>query len=96
MGVTGRADGELLPDVVYHYRDHAGQMTEQAGYRDQDEYDARWFAYTHGELLHRAANGTGRAAHSGESWTAAERAAGDRARQDRRPAAGLRPAVAPA
>ncbi|MFF4933206.1 glycosyltransferase family 2 protein [Streptomyces griseofuscus] len=55
LGVTGRGAGELLPEVVYLYRDHAHQMTEQTDYRDASEYDARRFAFLHGQELHRAA-----------------------------------------
>ncbi|MFF1716518.1 glycosyltransferase family 2 protein [Streptomyces sp. NPDC058268] len=54
MGVTGQSAGELLPDIVYNYRDHEHQWTEQADYRDQAEYDARIFAWNLGKSLHRA------------------------------------------
>lgn len=55
LGVTGRGAGELLPEVVYLCRNHAHQMTEQTDYRDASEYDARRFAFLHGQELHRAA-----------------------------------------
>ncbi|WP_308379124.1 glycosyltransferase [Streptomyces sp. ISL-43] len=51
MSVTGNSDGELLPDVVYHYRQHRGQWTKQASYRDRAEYDARTFAWNQGRAL---------------------------------------------
>ncbi|MFD3809271.1 hypothetical protein ACFWTC_38375 [Streptomyces sp. NPDC058619] len=51
MSVTGISDGELLPDVVYHYRQHRGQWTKQATYRDRAEYDARTFAWNPGRAL---------------------------------------------
>ncbi|WP_405196302.1 glycosyltransferase [Streptomyces anulatus] len=54
MGVTGRSSGELLGHVVYHYRDHEHQWTEQADYRDQAEFDARVFAWNIGRSLHQA------------------------------------------
>ncbi|MFF9786297.1 glycosyltransferase family 2 protein [Streptomyces nigrescens] len=49
MAVTGRSAGELLPDITYHYRDHAHQMTEGASYRDADELGARTFAWLQGK-----------------------------------------------
>ena len=51
MSVTGNSAGELLPDIVYHYRHHRGQWTKQSTYRDKAEYDARTFAYNQGAAL---------------------------------------------
>ncbi|MFJ1742655.1 glycosyltransferase family 2 protein [Streptomyces microflavus] len=48
MGVCGRSSGELLPDVVYHRRVHAGQWTADDSYRDQAEFDARTHAWNQG------------------------------------------------
>ncbi|MFG2211005.1 glycosyltransferase [Streptomyces sp. NPDC048638] len=48
LGVTSRAAGELIPDVVYHRRIHAGQWTAEGTYRDQAEYDARRHAWLKG------------------------------------------------
>jgi hypothetical protein len=57
-GVTGLSSGELLPDIVYHYRSHPGQWTEQSDYRDQAEYDARIFAWHQGQALRGIGRGS--------------------------------------
>ncbi|MFD4476435.1 glycosyltransferase family 2 protein [Streptomyces sp. NPDC058471] len=50
-GVTNLAPGELLPHVVYYYRQHAGQMTEGGPtYRDL-RGPSRDFAFRHGIAL---------------------------------------------
>ncbi|MFI1765303.1 glycosyltransferase [Streptomyces sp. NPDC020800] len=51
MSITGNSAGEVLPEVVYHYRHHRGQWTKQPTYRDRAEYDARTFAYNQGAAL---------------------------------------------
>ncbi|UQA91135.1 glycosyltransferase family 2 protein [Streptomyces halobius] len=48
MGVCARSAGELLPDVVYHRRVHAGRWTAEDAYRDQAEFDARTHAWLKG------------------------------------------------
>lgn len=48
LGVTSRAAGELIPEVVYHRRIHPGQWTAEDTYRDQAEYDARQHAWLKG------------------------------------------------
>ncbi|MEV5048674.1 glycosyltransferase family A protein [Streptomyces griseoincarnatus] len=49
MGVCTRSAGELLPDVVYHRRVHAGQWTAEDTYRDQAEFDARRHSWLKGK-----------------------------------------------
>lgn len=49
VGVYMRSAGELLPDVVYHRRVHAGQWTAEGTYRDQVEFDARRHAWLKGK-----------------------------------------------
>ncbi|MBZ3908497.1 MULTISPECIES: glycosyltransferase family 2 protein [Streptomyces] len=48
MGVVARSAGELLPEVVYHRRVHAGQWTAEDDYRNQAEFDARTHAWLKG------------------------------------------------
>lgn len=52
LGVTGRGAGELLPVVSYLYRSHSQQMTGRSDYRDESEFDARRFAFLHGQELY--------------------------------------------
>ncbi|MCL2729701.1 MAG: glycosyltransferase [Actinomycetia bacterium] len=50
LKVTHLAAGELLPQVVYHYRKHDHQLTKQADY-DELEDAARLFAWRSGNDL---------------------------------------------
>jgi glycosyltransferase involved in cell wall biosynthesis len=53
LQVTGRAPGEVLPDTVYNYRSHGGQMTGQPAYGDI-EREVRRLSWIVGEALHGA------------------------------------------
>ncbi|GHH29535.1 glycosyltransferase family 2 protein [Streptomyces rubradiris] len=50
IGITSLAPGILLPQPVYRYRKHPGQMTAQPGY-DQLEAAAREHAWSYGRSL---------------------------------------------
>ncbi|MFF5537837.1 glycosyltransferase family 2 protein [Streptomyces cinerochromogenes] len=50
VGITSLAPGILLPQPVYRYRKHPGQMTAQPGY-DQLETAAREHAWQYGRSL---------------------------------------------
>jgi glycosyltransferase involved in cell wall biosynthesis len=50
IGITSLAPGILLPQPVYRYRKHPGQMTAQPGY-DQLESAAREHAWQYGRSL---------------------------------------------
>ncbi|MFJ6752181.1 glycosyltransferase family 2 protein [Streptomyces sp. NPDC091266] len=50
LGITGLAPGMLLPQPVYRYRKHAGQMTAQRGYNHL-EAAAREHAWQYGRAL---------------------------------------------
>lgn len=57
IGVCARAAGELLPEVVYHRRVHAGQWTVRQDYRDQAEFDARTHAWLKGRAERELSKG---------------------------------------
>jgi hypothetical protein len=52
-GVTSLAAGELLPHVVYFYRQHRAQMTAGPEFRELEDA-AREFAFRHGHELRAA------------------------------------------
>lgn len=49
MAVTGAAPGVVLPQTVYEYRNHAGQMVRQDGFDDL-ELDVRKICFKRGRL----------------------------------------------
>jgi glycosyltransferase involved in cell wall biosynthesis len=53
LRITGEHPGEVLPDVVYYYRAHGGQMTRGADF-DQFEGEVRRYSWLVGEAIHAA------------------------------------------